>query len=242
MLASAFLVLFTTHAIVPAPLRPNAKYCDSVTQPSMEASTNNNVQLLATLVDPDENEESEYRFPCRRHPCQVRYCGTRHPPKGRPDVCPGRDSRPTAFPPGDWNEGHVGHDSASGEPIFLRITKADLPGVKSTWHATRIDHLELRKLDRLRQNIHKVSHPLFNRPLVAKYHRVPLADALPRGRDGSLSVDRGLGHCSAVPRPSRRRGPGHRLPPRVYRQRQDSRARRSRSLPKCLKEATFIRR
>ncbi|KAI0385014.1 hypothetical protein F5Y04DRAFT_246662 [Hypomontagnella monticulosa] len=140
---------------------------------SMEATTNDNVQLLAVLVDPDENEESEYRFLVDgRH---VKYV----------TVAPGilaKDKRTFAlvlipglppFPPGDWNEGHVGHDSASGKPSFIRTVKADLAGVKTTWHATYIDHLELHKLDHFRQNIHKVSHPLFDHPVVAKFTEFP---------------------------------------------------------------------
>jgi serine/threonine protein kinase len=37
----------------------------------------------------------------------------------------------------------------------------------------RIDHLELKKLDRLRQNIHVVAHPLFNRALLVKFTEFP---------------------------------------------------------------------
>jgi serine/threonine protein kinase len=79
------------------------------------------------------------------------------------------------FPPGDWNTGHVGLDSTYGsdEPIFISTEKADLPGVKTIWHPTSIDCLQPRKLARLRQNIHIVSHPLFSDPVVIKFTEFP---------------------------------------------------------------------
>jgi len=56
---------------------------------------------------------------------------------------------------------------------FLRTAKEKLPGVTSLWHPTFIDHLELHKLASLRQNIHTVSHPRFDRPVVAKFTEFP---------------------------------------------------------------------
>ena len=61
----------------------------------------------------------------------------------------------------------------SGCPVFSHYTLSDLPGISDTWHHRRIDHLELRKLDRLRQNIHVVTHPLFDRALVVKFAEFP---------------------------------------------------------------------
>lgn len=139
----------------------------------MEAAKNNNVQLLATLVDSDDKEESEYRFLIDG--THVKYVTV------APGILP-KDDRTFApavlaglppLPLGDWNMGHVGYDSASGEPVFLRTAKADLPGIKTIWHATCINHRELRKPKRLRQNIHIVSHPLFDRPVVAKFTKFP---------------------------------------------------------------------
>lgn len=139
----------------------------------MEAATNNNVRLLATLVDPDEDEESEYRFLVDgRHVKYVTVAPSILPKNDR-TFAPAVIAGLPPFPPGDWNEGHVSRDSACGEPIFIHIAKADLPGVKTTWHATHIDHLEFHKLDHFRQNIYKVSHPLFDRPVVAKFTEFP---------------------------------------------------------------------
>jgi len=139
----------------------------------MEAAKNKNVQLLATLVDSDDKEESEYRFLIDG--THVKYVTV------APEILPkdGRTFAPAVLaglpplPRGNWNVGHVGYDSASGEPVFLHTAKDDLPGVQTIWHATCIDHLELRKLERFRQNIHIVSYPLFDRPVVAKFTEFP---------------------------------------------------------------------
>ncbi|KAB5551336.1 hypothetical protein GE09DRAFT_1174297 [Coniochaeta sp. 2T2.1] len=140
----------------------------------MKSTTDNSVHLLTTLVDPDDEEEGEYRFLVDgKH---VKYVTV------APGVLPrdGRTFGPAViaalppFPPGDWNEGHVAHDSTTPEkPAFVRITKRDLPGVKATWHPTTIDHLEFRQLRRLRQNIHLASHPLFDRPVLLKFTEFP---------------------------------------------------------------------
>ncbi|KAK4108842.1 hypothetical protein N656DRAFT_839548 [Canariomyces notabilis] len=117
----------------------------------METTKNHNIQLLTTLVDPDDQEEGEYRFLVNG--THVKYV----------TVAPGtlpKDDR--TFAPTD-----------TGKPVFLRTEKADLPGVKTIWHATSIDHLQPRKLARLRQNIHIVSHPLFNDPVVIKFTEFP---------------------------------------------------------------------
>jgi hypothetical protein len=139
----------------------------------MEAAKNNNVQLLATLVDANDEDESEYRFLVDG--TRVKYVTV------APGILP-MDDRTFApavlaglppLPPGDWNMGHIGCESASREPAFLSTAKANLPGIKATWHATRIDHLELHTMERLRQNIHIVSHPLFDHPIVAKFTEFP---------------------------------------------------------------------
>lgn len=50
---------------------------------------------------------------------------------------------------------------------------SELPGVLNFWQRTRIDHLELKKLHWLRQNIHAVTQPLFDGALVAKSTESP---------------------------------------------------------------------
>jgi hypothetical protein len=141
----------------------------------MEAITNDNVRLLAALVDTDEGggEESEYRFLVDGKHVKYVTVAPGILPKDDRTFGPAVIAGLPPFPPGDWNEGHVGRDSAGGGPIFTRTAKADLPGVKTIWHATHLDHLEFQKLDGFRQNIWKVSHPLFDCPVVAKFTEFP---------------------------------------------------------------------
>ncbi|KAF2679890.1 hypothetical protein K458DRAFT_393453 [Lentithecium fluviatile CBS 122367] len=111
----------------------------------MTSTRNSNVQLLATLVDSSDYGEGEYRFLVdEKH---VKYVTV------DPGVLP-RDDRTFAliliatlppFPAGDWNEGHISKDPLRGHP----------------------------KLDRLHQNMHVVTHPLFHRALVVKFAEFP---------------------------------------------------------------------
>lgn len=137
------------------------------------AERNDNVQLLAALADWDDVEDSEYRFLVDGK--DVKYITT------APGIFP-KDDRTFApilirllptFPTGDWNEGYVSKDKITGERAFTRTTTSILPGVKNNWHPIKIDHLELIKLARLRQNVHTVSHPRFSRHMVFKFAVFP---------------------------------------------------------------------
>jgi Lipopolysaccharide kinase (Kdo/WaaP) family len=130
---------------------------------------NSNVQLLTLLVDSEDQEDSEYRFLVDGR--DVKYVTV------APISLP-RDDRTFApilipllppFPPGDWNVGHIAKDSATGQLEFACYEKIELNGITDTWHPTTIDFLELKKLDRLRQNVQRVSHPLFDTPVIFKF-------------------------------------------------------------------------
>jgi len=123
------------------------------------------------------------------------------------------------LPPGDWNMGHIGYENASREPVFLSTAKANLPGVKTTWHATRIGHLELHTMERLRQNIHIVSHPLFDRPVVAKFTEFPWQTPYLEAETAAYRWIEGSDIAPPVSGPSHRGGPSHRLRPGVHWQR-----------------------
>lgn len=132
-----------------------------------------NIQLLAALVDIDDDEESEYRFLVdNKH---VKYVTT------EPGVLPGvhRTFGPDViqalpeFSPGEWIEGRVAKNDHTGKPYFSSTSTAKLPSVECIWHPTTIDHLELKELDRLRQNIHKVSHSSFGKPVIFKFAVFP---------------------------------------------------------------------
>ncbi|KAI0837092.1 hypothetical protein F5Y06DRAFT_91837 [Hypoxylon sp. FL0890] len=134
---------------------------------------NGNVQLLAALADFDDKEESEYRFLVdEKH---IKYV-TVDPgvlPKENRTFAPVLIETLPQFPPGDWNEGHVSKDQVTGHLVFSRTSRSDLAGVKNIWHQTLIDYLEFKKLERVRQNIHKVTHTLFDQAILIKFAEFP---------------------------------------------------------------------
>ncbi|KAI1357929.1 hypothetical protein F5Y08DRAFT_351444 [Xylaria arbuscula] len=135
----------------------------------MASEAKSHVQLLQCLVDMDDEDDGDYRMLVDdKH---VKYLTV------APGVFP-KDDRTFGpvvtellppFPPGDWNEGHISKDVHTGRPVFSRVVKTELAGVKNAWHQRRIDHLELNKVDRLRQNVHVVTHTQFKSPIVAKF-------------------------------------------------------------------------
>lgn len=139
----------------------------------MTAKTNNNVQLLAVIADFNDEEESEYRFLVEdKH---VKYV-TVDPgvfPKDDLTFAPVLIPMLPPFPPGPWNEGHISKDPLTGHPVFSRITQTDLPGIRTTWHHTKIDFLQLKDPDRVRQNIHRVTCPQFDHPVLVKFAEFP---------------------------------------------------------------------
>ncbi|EHK23712.1 uncharacterized protein TRIVIDRAFT_63870 [Trichoderma virens Gv29-8] len=139
----------------------------------MSSTHNSNVELLAVLVDWDDEEEGEYRFLVDgKH---VKYV-TVDPgviPKDFQTFGPILIPLLPPFPPGEWNEGHVSKDPVSRNPVFSSYSHSDLPGISNTWHRMRIDHLEFKELRRLRQNIYVVTHPLFDQALFIKLAQFP---------------------------------------------------------------------
>lgn len=119
------------------------------------------IKLLAALVDTEDEEESEYRFLVDdKH---VKYVTT------DPGSLAGihRSFAPDLlrtlpeFPPGDWNEGRISKDERTGRAFFSSLSASKLPAVACLWHPTSIDHLELKEVARLRQNVHEVRHASF---------------------------------------------------------------------------------
>ncbi|KPM41579.1 hypothetical protein AK830_g4955 [Neonectria ditissima] len=136
-------------------------------------TNNHNIELLTLLVDSNDEEDSEYRFLVDGS--HVKYV-TVEPgalPKGSRTFEPALITALPSFPPGDWNEGHVSKDKGTGSLVFSHTRKSHLPSVKNLWHTTKLDHLEFTKVGRLRQNIHKVTHPHFDRPVLVKFAEFP---------------------------------------------------------------------
>ncbi|KAK3337777.1 hypothetical protein B0T19DRAFT_413497 [Cercophora scortea] len=139
----------------------------------METTKNNNVQLLAAMVNTNGQEDGDFRFLVDGTHVKYVTVAPAILPKDHCTFGPTILAGLPPFPEGDWNTGHVDFDIASGEPAFVRTEKATLQGVQTLWHPTRIDHLELRKLDCPRQNILIASHPRFDRPVLAKFTEFP---------------------------------------------------------------------
>jgi serine/threonine protein kinase len=97
------------------------------------------------------------------------------------------------YPVVDWNQGHISKDTHTGELVFSSVTISDLPGVKTNWHPVKIDHLELVKLDGLRQNIHKVLHPYFTCPVVAEFAEFPWKIPLIESETTAYEMINGIG-------------------------------------------------
>lgn len=75
------------------------------------------------------------------------------------------------FPPGDWNEGYIEIDKEKGQPHFARTTRAQLPGVQSTWHARCVDYLDLKVGEKLRTGLYEVQMPGCSETVIAKFAR-----------------------------------------------------------------------
>lgn len=131
------------------------------------------IRLIAALIDIDDNEEGEYRFLVdNKH---VKYVTTEPGSLSGINRSFGPDVLPILpdFPPGEWTEGHISKDVHTGGLFFSSTSTTKLPAVECIWHPTLIDHLELKELDRIRQNIHKVNHDSFCKPVIFKFATFP---------------------------------------------------------------------
>ncbi|KAM5354003.1 hypothetical protein ACJ41O_000653 [Fusarium nematophilum] len=135
--------------------------------------SNSNVKMLAVLSDPNDDEQSEYRFLV--DDAHVRYVTLDGGLVAGDDRTYGPVllGKLPVFPPGDWNEGRVRRDEATGKPCFCETRRSSLPGIGNIWHGTMIDHLELHQVERVRQTLHRVTHPSFDRPVLAKFAQFP---------------------------------------------------------------------
>lgn len=73
-------------------------------------------------------------------------------------------------------DGDANGDSSpeAGEAAsFTGISRRKLPGIANVWHPVSIDHLELQRLESVRHTLHRVSHPAFPTPVLAKFAQFP---------------------------------------------------------------------
>ncbi|KAI5457605.1 hypothetical protein BGZ63DRAFT_393265 [Mariannaea sp. PMI_226] len=136
---------------------------------------NSNVELLAALVDAEGIEEDDYRFLVDGK--YVKYVTVESGvlPKDDRTFAPILVPSLPEFPPGDWNEGRVIRDDHSGDNglAFTNLKRSTLPGIGNVWHSTKINHLELRQVEKVRQTLHRVTHPDFKQPMLAKFAQFP---------------------------------------------------------------------
>lgn len=139
----------------------------------MEPGTRSTIKLLAALVDEDDEEGDQYRFLVDNK--YVKYVTT------EPGSLPGIDrtfapdllQTIPEFPSGEWTEGHIAKNKDTGTPFFSSTSTNKLPAVQTIWHHTVIDYLELQEVDRLRQGVHNVTHPSFDKPVIFKFAVFP---------------------------------------------------------------------
>lgn len=135
------------------------------------------VELLACLVDPDGEDEDEYRVLVNGK--DVKYVTVDAgalPAETHRSFAPDVLRVLPELPPGDWTKAHISKDDRTGRPIFSAISTESLPAVQSVWsvwHPTIVDHLELKTVTRLRSNIHEVTHVLFPEPVIFKLALFP---------------------------------------------------------------------
>lgn len=76
---------------------------------------------------------------------------------------------PSSFPPGPWNQGYVAQDPTTGSLVFTRTEKVNFPYVKSVWHSEWWDHIKFAYTERLRSNVHRATHPIFDGSVIPKF-------------------------------------------------------------------------
>jgi len=127
------------------------------------------IRLLQASVDPED--ESEFRILIDDK--FVKYITIDAGLYDSDDMCfePSLVSLMPPLPPGDWNKGRISRNPKTGDIHFSAVSKTHLPGITTTWHPTRVDHLELREVQKLRSNVYEVAYPGFSCTVVAKFAR-----------------------------------------------------------------------
>ncbi|KAI1745862.1 hypothetical protein F4680DRAFT_442136 [Xylaria scruposa] len=131
------------------------------------------IEVIAQAVDYHDKNVSKYRFLVDgKHARYVSIAPGMFPLDVR-RFGPALIVELPPFPPGDWTYGLIAPDPRTRWPVFRQLSNNPLPKIENTWHPTRIDHLELREIDRSRTNVRLVTHPLFKRPVIVKLAEFP---------------------------------------------------------------------
>jgi predicted Ser/Thr protein kinase len=127
------------------------------------------IELLQAEVD--ENDQSFFRLLVNGR--SIRYVTIDPGLYSVDDMCFGPSLVPLLpnLPAGDWNDGLVTKNEATGQPYFARAIRTAFPGVENTWHKTSVDYTELVVREKLRTGIYEVRCNLFDSVVVAKFAR-----------------------------------------------------------------------
>ena len=74
-----------------------------------------------------------------------------------------------AFPPGDWNHGHIKRNPQTGQPHFSQTIRKQLQGVTNTWHSTTVDYLQLVLGNKLCSGVFEATFAELQGAVVAKF-------------------------------------------------------------------------
>lgn len=171
------------------------------------------VEMLQASIN--ENEESHFRFIDDQN--SIKYITISAGLYNVDDMAfaPVLLPRLLVFPLGDWNVGRISKNPNDGQPFFSEATRESLPGVQQNWYDTFIDYVDLTMCEKLRSNVWQVTSPQFKSPIIAKFARLPVGDAVPRSRNSRLPVDRWQRCWASIFRPSDRGRQSDRLPYRT---------------------------
>ncbi|KAK4997906.1 hypothetical protein LTR66_002766 [Elasticomyces elasticus] len=127
------------------------------------------IQLLQASID--KEGESHFRFLIDNK--SIKYIVTDAGLYSVDDMCfaPALIPLLPVFPTGNWNDGHIARNSGTGQPCFARVTRKQLPSVSHSWHATRVDYLELAMQKKLRSKVYEATSARFDSTVVAKFAR-----------------------------------------------------------------------
>ncbi|KAJ5971812.1 uncharacterized protein N7479_001730 [Penicillium vulpinum] len=127
------------------------------------------VELLQAEVD--ENDQSFFRLLLNDR--NIKYVTINPGLYNADDMCfgPSLVSLLPTLPDGDWNDGLVTENEATGQPHFAHAIRTAFPGVKNTWNGTFVDYMEILVGEKLRTGIYEVKCPLFDDVVVAKFAR-----------------------------------------------------------------------
>lgn len=134
---------------------------------------NPTIQLLQCSIDAEDEDESEFRLLIDNK--YVKYITI----DAGIYSCDDMRFEPTLIPllpplpPGDWNEGHISRNPATGEAHFAKVSKNQLPGVTNIWHPVQIDHLDLHMGQKLCSNVYEANCDRFDSPVIVKFARFP---------------------------------------------------------------------